>query len=122
MSSTALAFLGDGIHSAFVRSMLVEDGDFKSGELAKREKSEVCARAQSDKMSRIMPLLTDEEKGVAFRARNAHTNNKAKNASRGEYRLATAYEAVLGFLYITGDKDRLNELLSLSHEKKDDEN
>ena len=118
LSSSALAFLGDAVQSAYVRRMLVERHDVKGGSLAELEKSYVSARAQATMCESIMGLLTETESGVVRRAINTKTNNKAKNAARGEYRLATGYEALIGFLKVTGEEERLSEILALTNSKE----
>ena len=71
------------------------------------------AKSQAKKMDAIMEKLTEEEKDVFMRARNTHVNSIAKNATIGEYLEATGFEAVVGYLYLTGQQERLEELLSI---------
>lgn len=114
LSSSALAYLGDAVHSAYVRKMLLARHDAKGGELSKLEREYISARAQATMCERIMPLLSDVESGIVRRAENTKTNNKAKNAARHEYRLATGFEALLGFLAITENDERLKEILDMT--------
>ena len=72
-----------------------------------------CAHAQAEALSRIEPILTQEEADVCRRGRNAHSR-PPKNADPGEYHHATALEALIGWLYVTGQRDRMNELLALA--------
>lgn len=112
ISPIVLAFVGDAVYSLFVRERLVFGGDFKTGELNKKTVAEVNASAQAKFIRDVMPLLTEEELSVFKRARNAKKTTRAKNASVADYNASTGFEAVLGFLYITGDIDRLNFILN----------
>ena len=112
LNSIVLAFVGDAVYSLFVRERLTFLTDLKTGELNKRATAEVNASAQAKFAQEIMPLLTEEELSVFKRARNAKKTTKAKNATIAEYNTATGFEAVLGYLYIIGDYDRLDFLLN----------
>ena len=107
-----LAFVGDAVYSLFVRERLTFNLDCKTGELNKLATSEVKATAQAEFFKQIEGLLTEEELGVFKRARNAKKTTRAKNASVSEYNVSTGLEAVLGFLYIIGDNERLNFILN----------
>lgn len=85
----------------------------KSGALHKLATKEIKAEAQADKIEKLLPCLSEEEVAVYKRARNAHYSSSAKNASIGDYKKASGFEALLGYLYLTGKHDRLNELLSI---------
>ena len=112
VNPVVLAFVGDAVYSLFVREKLIFETDSKSGELNKLATKEVNACAQAEFIKEIMPLLTEEEIGVFKRARNAKKTTKAKHATVAEYNASTGFEALLGFLYLTGDNDRLNFLLN----------
>ena len=112
LNPIVLAFVGDAVYSLFVREKLTFETDFKAGALNTLSVKEVNASAQAEFVKEIMPLLTGEELGVFKRARNAKKQTKAKHASVAEYNSATGFEAVLGFLYLTGQNDRLNFLLN----------
>ncbi len=112
LNSVVLAFVGDAVYSLFVRERLTFLTDLKTGELNKRATAEVNACAQAVFAQEIMPLLNEEELAVFKRARNAKKTTKAKHASVAEYNTATGFEAVLGYLYIIGDTERLNYLLN----------
>lgn len=107
-----LAFVGDAVFSLFVREKLTFENDSKAGTLNKLSVEEVNATAQSEFVKEIIPFLTEEELGVFKRARNAKKGTKAKHASVAEYNASTGFEALLGFLYLTGQNDRLNFLLN----------
>lgn len=114
MNSIKLAYVGDAVFSLFVREHYVANTDMKNSVLNKKVNSIVCAKNQAELMNKIFDLLDEEEKDIALRARNAHINNKAKNSTFQEYSLATQFEAVLGYIYLTGDKQKLDKILNLS--------
>ena len=117
LSSIVLAFVGDAVYSLFVRERLAFENDSKTGELNKLSSEIVCAKAQAKRIDELMPVLTEEEIAIFKRARNAKKGAKAKNASVVEYNKSTGFEAVIGFLYITGEHERLNYLLNYEVEK-----
>ncbi len=112
LSPIVLAFVGDAVYSLFVREKLTFSFDSKASELNTLATKEVKATAQAEFIKEIMPILTEEETGIFKRARNAKKPNKAKNASIVEYNNATGFEAVLGYLYLIGEIDRLNFILN----------
>ena len=114
-----LAFVGDAVYSLFVRERLTFSSDSKSGQLNKEATNEVNAVAQSAFVKELMPLFTEEELAVFKRARNAKKPTKAKHATIADYNMATGLEAVLGFLYLTGNNDRLNFLLNKGNYNED---
>ena len=111
MNPVVLAFVGDAVHTLLVRTKLVDMCDSKTGELHKRASREVNAKSQSAIADRIIELLTEEESAIYRRARNAHINTLPKNATQSDYHKATGFEAVIGYLYLTGQHDRINTLL-----------
>ena len=119
LNPIVLAFVGDAVYSLFVRERLTFLSDSKSGELNKQATSEVNAVAQAEFVKEIMPLFTEEELAVFKRARNAKKPTKAKHATIADYNMATGLEAVLGFLYLTGENDRLNYLLNKGYYNED---
>lgn len=119
LNPIVLAFVGDAVYSLFVRERLTFLTDSKTGELNAKATSEVNAIAQAEFVKDILELLTEEELSVFKRARNAKKPTKAKHASVVEYNMATGFEAILGYLYITGQNQRLNFLLNKG---KDNEN
>ena len=112
LSSIVLAFVGDAVYSLFVRERLAFENDSKTGELNKLSSQIVCAKSQARRIDELMPILTEEEVAIFKRARNTKKGAKAKNASVVEYNKSTGFEAVIGFLYITGEYERLNYLLN----------
>jgi len=108
--SLELAYLGDTIYDLYVRERLVRRGG-RVQKMHRAATSFVCAHAQSEAMLRIQDMLTETEADVARRARNAH-QNPPRNANPGEYHRATALEALIGYLYLTKQHERLSQLLS----------
>lgn len=111
LSPITLAFIGDAVYTLFVREKIVFENDLSGNELNKRTSAVVKATAQAELMRKIMPLLTEEEVEIFKRARNTKKNTRAKSASVSDYNASTGFEAVIGFLYITGETDRINYLL-----------
>ena len=116
LNPVVLAFVGDAVYSLYIREKLTFISDSKAGQLNKLATNEVNAKAQADFINNIMELLTDDELGVFKRARNAKKGTKAKHATVTDYNLATGFEAVLGYLYLTGNYDRLNFILNKGKE------
>ena len=107
----ALAYLGDAIFSHAVRRRLVARGISRNGELTRLSLAYVTAEAQSEGFGLIEPTLSEDEKAVARRASNSGHLNRPRHASPADYRRATALEALLGMLEVTGQTERLQEIL-----------
>ena len=111
-SPVVLAFVGDAAYSLFVREGLVLSSDYKTGELQKMSSAQVSAKGQAALFSKIEGKLTEEEREIFLRGRNAKKPTKSKSASVAEYNISTGFEAVIGFLYLSGDYQRISELLT----------
>lgn len=107
-----LAFIGDAVYSLYVREKLCFSTDYKTGELQKRTARIVSAHGQSELLNELLPLFTEEEEEIFRRGRNAKKATKSKNATVAEYNRSTGFEAVIGYLYVIGRKDRIDELLT----------
>ena len=118
MSAAALAYLGDSVIELCVRQMLVEKGVSSAKNLNSTALLFVKAEAQADAMKIILPTLSEEENGAYRRGRNIGHTNVPKSATVGQYRMATGMEALFGYLYLKGEKGRINELFSLAYEEK----
>ncbi len=116
LSPITLAFIGDAVYTLFVREKIVFENDLSGNELNRRTSAVVKATAQAELIRKIMPLLTEEELDVFKRARNTKKNTRAKSASVSDYNASTGFEAVIGYLYITGEIDRINYLLGENNE------
>lgn len=112
LSPVTLAFVGDAVYSLYVRSRLTLSTDFGTGTLQKLTSAEVSAHGQSELLEKIMLKFTQEEEAVFKRGRNAKKATKSKSASVAEYNRSTGFEAVLGYLYLTGQYQRIGELLN----------
>ena len=113
LNPQVLAFVGDGVYSLYIRERLVVSTDLKGVKLHNATTSFVKAHGQSNFIEKLLPMLTDTELRVFKRARNYKTQSVAKNASIIDYKRATGLEALLGYLYLSKDIDRLNEILSM---------
>ena len=114
MNPVVLAYIGDGVHTLYVREKLAFSSDVKSNVLQKKESKLVCATAQARAINGLLTELNEEEVAIYKRARNAKKGSKAKNSTAGDYVKSTGFEAVVGYLYITGQIERLNYILSLT--------
>lgn len=112
LSPLTLAFTGDAVFSLYIREMLVCEANRPVGQLHKLSVNWVKAEAQSKGMHAILPLLTEKETEVFKRGRNAHTSHTPKNQSGCDYHYATGFEALVGYLYLKDETERLNELLN----------
>ncbi len=110
VSSLGLAHLGDAVFEVMVRSWVCTHGTARIKDLHKQTVGYVTAPAQARMAERIQPLLTEEEADVFRRGRNAAPHSIAKSATRSQYQTATALEALFGWLWLQGRRDRLNGL------------
>ncbi len=110
MNAVVLAFVGDAVYTLYVRRRLALSHGFHTGELNKLASEKVSAHGQSASLERILPLLTEEEAEIYRRGRNAKKPTKSKNATVGEYVRSTGFEALLGYLYLTGNEARIEQL------------
>ncbi|MBR1852937.1 MAG: ribonuclease III [Lachnospiraceae bacterium] len=110
-SPLSLAYIGDGIYELIVRTVIVGQANRPTHELHKLTTQYVRAQAQAKILLSLREELTEEEADVARRGRNAKPYTTAKNASRADYHKATGFEALMGYLYLTGQTERLLELV-----------
>ena len=113
-SPLVLAYIGDAVYEVFIRSFIISGGNASVHSLHSRSVAYVKAKAQSDIIHRIMNLLTAEEQDVVRRGRNAKSGTIPKNADVTEYKHATAFETLIGYLYLKKDYIRLMHILKLS--------
>lgn len=109
-SPLTLAFMGDCVFEIVIRSIVVERGNRQAGSLHKAKTAVVNAKVQAKMIEALMEELTEEERAVYKRGRNAKPHTVAKNASVNDYRKATGLEALFGYLYLNGQEDRILEL------------
>ncbi len=112
-SPLALAYIGDGVFDLMVRTIEVGRVNKQANKYHREVSRIVCAPAQSKMVLAVLGQLTEEEQAVYRRGRNANPYSKAKNASRSDYRNATGLEAVLGYLYLKEDFDRLVDVVKM---------
>ena len=105
------AFMGDSVYTTFIRSKIVPLG-YKTGKLNYLCNKYVCATGQAVALDYIKESLTEEEDRICNTARNYHTKNIAKHATIETYKKATSFESVIGYLYLTGQNERLDEILN----------
>ena len=110
ISSIGLAHLGDAVYELLVRSYLCAEGKATGKGLHRATIELVRAESQAKRAEAILPLLTEEEAAVFRRGRNAQVHSIPAHASRAQYGEATALEALLGWLYLSGRKERVNQL------------
>lgn len=113
ISSIGLAHLGDAVYELLVRTYLCAHGKATGKGLHRATVELVCAPAQAAAAEKILPQLTEAEQAVFRRGRNANVQSIPKNASRAQYQQATALESLLGWLYLRGQKDRIEELFAV---------
>ena len=116
-SPLVLAYIGDGIYELMVRTVLVGQGNRQASTLHKKASSYVKASTQSAMILAVQEELTEEEHQVYKRGRNAKTVTMAKHASMHDYRHATGFEALMGYLYLTNQSKRMIDLIKMGMER-----
>lgn len=116
ISGLTLAYIGDAVHSLYVRHQLATLLPFKANDLHKLASGRVNAHEQAILAENLFNSLTEDEQAIYLRGRNSKAHHKAKNQSGADYRKATGFEAVLGYLYLVGNTERICELLGEVYE------
>lgn len=118
LNSLALAYMGDAVFEVHIRKQLLLKGAVRPNQLHREATNYVSAKAQADIIHHFLDekLLTDEEVAVVMRGRNAKSGTVPKNTDVQTYRYGTAFEALIGYLYLLEQEERLQELMSLSVE------
>ncbi len=119
-SPLVLAYIGDSVYETYIRTRLVARANTQVNNLHKTTINYVKAKAQCEIMKALLGQLTEEEEWVFKRGRNTKSATVPKNADVGEYRYATGFEALIGFLYLSGSRDRLYELLDFAFDYADE--
>ena len=114
MSPLTWAYVGDCVYELYVRTKLVDNTNMKPHALHVEAIKYVKAQAQAQILNKIHDNLTDEEKDIVRRGRNADNHHLPKNANVQDYMYSTAYEALIGYLYLTNQIERLKEILKIS--------
>ena len=110
-SPLALAYIGDGIYDLVIRSMIVGKGNTQANQLHRQTSQLVKAHTQSEMIEVLLPELSEKEMAVYKRGRNAKSPTMAKNATMTDYRRATGFEALMGYLYLENQMERMMELI-----------
>ena len=122
-SPLTLAYIGDGVYALVIRSMVISNGNAPVNKLHKKSSELVKAGTQA-KMAQYYidhNILSEEELRIFKRGRNAQSYTKAKNASMADYRIATGFEALMGYLYLSGQSERMMELIGVGLTMPDEE-
>jgi len=114
LNGLTLAYIGDAVYELAVRDYLIKKGQVKPNELHQQAVTFVSAKAQASIIHNwlINKRLTDEEEAIVRRGRNAKSGSTPKNMTIQDYRYATGFESLIGYLYLHDDKQRLDELLT----------
>ncbi len=112
MSPLTWAYIGDCVYELFIRTHLVETTNLKPHKLHIEAVKQVKAKAQADKLEELQEMLTEEEKEIVRRTRNTENHHVAKNADPRDYMYATAFEGLIGYLYLSEQKERLEQILN----------
>ena len=120
-SPLALAYIGDSVFDIMIRTMEVSQVNKQVNKYHKDVSKIVCAPAQAKMIMAMKENLTEEERNIYKRGRNANSYTKAKNATRTEYRKATGFEALLGYLYLKEDFKRLTDVVKMGLEALQEE-
>lgn len=113
LSPLTWAYVGDAIYELYIRTNLVNNTKLKPNKLHIESIKYVKAKAQADILKKIENILTDDEKDIVRRARNAQNHHLPKNADPADYMYSTAFEGLVGYLYLTKQDERLEEILKL---------
>ena len=111
MNTTALAFLGDAVYETYVRNHLIQTMQADADKLHRTAVKYVRAEAQAGAMKQLLSSLSEEELGLVKRARNKKISTKPKNADPVLYKWATAFEALIGYLYLSDNRARMEEVI-----------
>jgi len=111
MSPLTWAYIGDAVYELYIRNYLIETTNLKPNKLHKEAIKYVKAGAQAKILEELQSILTEEEQEIVRRGRNTQNHHLPKNANLKDYTYATAFEALIGYLYLSKQEERLQELL-----------
>ena len=117
MSPLVWAYMGDAVYEKFIREYVIRQGLCKNGLLHKKSIKFVSANGQVKILKKIEEKLTEEEQDIVRRGRNSNPHSHAKNADIVDYKYATGFEALIGYLYLTEQQERLDEILNMCVEE-----
>lgn len=113
LSPLVWAYIGDSVYELYIRTKLVNSSNAKPHKLHIESIKYVKAKSQANVLKKITENLSDEEKDIVRRGRNAENHHVAKNANVADYSQSTAFEALIGYLYLTKQDERLHEILNM---------
>ena len=113
LNGLSLAFIGDAVYEIMVREHLLEHGSIQVGKLHKMAVEMVRASFQANVFDFLEPIVSEEERGILHRGRNASATHVPKGANAIEYRKATGVESLFGWLYLEGKNERIKELFQM---------
>ena len=116
MNPLVLAYMGDAVYEVFVRQYVIAQANHRPNHLHRMSTRYVSAKAQAKAVEHLMPMLSDEEIEQVKRGRNAKSGSSPKNTDILVYRHSTAFECLLGYLFYTGRRERMEELMRLALE------
>ena len=116
MSPLTWAYVGDSVYEAYIRTHLVETTNLKPHKLHIKAIKYVKAKAQAEVLKKIHDNLTEKEQEIVRRARNTQNHHVAKNADPADYMYSTAFEGLIGYLYLSDQKERLEQILKMTLE------
>ena len=117
LSPLVWAYVGDSVYEMFIRTNLVNNSNAKPHKLHIESIKYVKAKAQAETLEKIFENLTEKEREIVRRGRNTENHHVAKNANVADYAYATAFEALIGYLYLTKQDERLEEVLNMCIKK-----
>lgn len=118
MSPLVWAYMGDAVYEKYIREFVIKQGLCKNGLLHKKSIKYVSAKNQAEILKGLEAELTEDELDIVRRGRNSNPHSHAKNADIIDYKYATALEALIGYLYLTEQNDRLSDILQKCIEKR----
>jgi len=113
-SPTLLAYVGDAVYELYVRTYLVAEGNRRVCDVHRDAVNLVKAESQARLLREIAPQLSEEEKAIVMRGRNTKTSHPPRHANVNDYRLSTGLEALVGYLYLKGEEERLKSWIRLA--------
>ena len=117
LSPLVWAYVGDSVYELFIRTHLINNSNAKPHKLHIESIKYVKAKAQADILEKIYDVLTDKEKDIVRRGRNTENHHVAKNSNIADYAKSTAFEALIGYLYLSYQDERLSEILEMCLKK-----
>lgn len=111
LNSLVLAYIGDAVQALYEKTKLATQTTLKVNDLTKEVTKKIRATSQAQLLDKVIDTFTEDEMAVFKRARNSHVNSVPKSSSLVEYKKSTALEAVIGYLYLSGQNDRIEEIL-----------